>query len=196
MTTAGSTEAGSSERLTKRQSQVVALVAEGRTTKEVAVTLGVSERAVTAVLSRLFRRYGVPNRAGLIAAVVARGGGNASAGFTAYQRAPFMAAVTEGADHRYAFVNDLGAQVAGRPTSTIVGRTLREIAPHTPQQLIDGLDGVLRTGRPWGAANAPCRFTHPDGTYRDTHLNLIFQPIRDASGNVTGILHIGTELPD
>ena len=183
------------EHLTGRQSEVIALVAQGRTTKEIAASLGVSSRAVTAVLSRLFRRYDVQNRAGLVATLIARSGEPAG-GFTTYQRAPFMAALTEGPDHRYAFVNDLGAQVAGRPASTIVGRTLREIAPHTPQQLIDGLDGVLRTGRPWGAANAPCRFTHADGTYRDTHLNLIFQPIRDTSGTVTGILHIGTELPD
>lgn len=184
------------EGLSERQARVVELVAQGWTTKEMAATLGISDRAVTATLSRLFRRYGMRNRAGLVAALLADAGQPDSVDFTAYQWAPFMAAVTDGPDHRYAFVNDLGAQVAGRSASTIVGRTLREIAPETPQQLIEGLDGVLRTGRPWGAANAPCRFTHPDGTYRDTHLNLIFQPIRDTSGTVTGILHIGTELPD
>lgn len=188
--------ASTRERLTERQSQVVALVSKGRTTKEMAGTLGVSERAVTAVLSRLFRRYGVPNRAGLIAALVARGGGQTRAEFTAYQRAPFMAAVTEGADHRYALVNDLAAQVAGRPALTLVGRTVRELYPDIAPQLFDALDEVFRTGRPWGVTNSPVRFSHPDGTHRDTHLNLIFQPIRDASGTVTGILHIGTELPD
>lgn len=148
------------------------------------------------MLSRLFKRYEVPNRAGLIAAIVARSGERPGAAYAQYQRAPFMAAVTEGPAHRYAFVNDLAAQVAGRPALTLVGRTLLEIYPDLPPSLIEALDGVLRSGRPWSVANAPSRFTHADKTYRDTHLNLIFQPIRDASGTVTGVLHIGTELPD
>lgn len=183
-------------RLTERQSEIIKLVAAGRTTKEMAITLGVSERAVTAVLSRLFRRYGVPNRAGLIATIVARGGERAGAEFTAYERAPFMAAVTEGPEHRYVFVNDLAAQVAGRPASTLLGRGVHDLYPDIEPQFLSALDEVFRSGRPWGVTNAPSRFTHPDGTYRDTHLNLIFQPIADASGTITGILHVGTELPD
>lgn len=42
------------EGLTARQSEVIALVAEGRTTREMASSLAVTDRAVTAVLSRLF----------------------------------------------------------------------------------------------------------------------------------------------
>ena len=185
-----------SGRLTERQSQVVAHVAAGLTTKEIASVLGVSERAVSAVLSRLFRRQGVTNRAGLIAAVLAQSGEGPASEFSAYERVPFMAAVTKGPEHRYAFVNDLAARVAGRPAETLVGRALREIYPDLDAQFIAALDEVYRSGRPWGIANAPARFTHPDGTFRDTRLNLIFQPIRDHAGAVTGILHVGTELPD
>lgn len=182
-------------RLTERQSEVIAHVAAGRATKEIARLLGVSERAVTAVLSRLFRRYGVPNRAGLIAAVLVEQAGPASE-FAAYENAPFMAAATAGPQHRYLFVNGLASQVAGRPATALVGRTVAEVYPDIDPQFIGALDEVYRSGRPWGTANAPARFTHDDGTYRDTRLNLIFQPIRDQTGRVSGILHVGTELPD
>lgn len=183
-------------RLTERQSQVVAHVAAGLATKQIAIVLGISERAVSAVLSRLFRRYGVANRAGLIAALLAQGAEIPVSEFTAYQRVPFMAAVTKGPEHRYVFVNELAARVAGRAAATLVGRALREIYPDIDAQYLAALDEVYRSGRPWGITNAPARFTHPDGTFRDTRLNLIFQPIRDDAGAVTGILHVGTELPD
>jgi hypothetical protein len=43
-------------------------------------------------------------------------------------------------------------------------------------------------------ADAPARFTQPDGSYRDTRLNLMFQPLFGRAGAVEGILHIGTEV--
>lgn len=182
--------------LSERQAQVVAQVAEGRTTKEMAASLGVSDRAVTAVLSRLFRRYGVANRAGLIAALLADTGERDRMDFAAYQNAPFVVAATAGPEHRYLFVNDQGAAMAGLAATTMVGRTVRDILPDVGQQFHDTLDLVFRTGRSVGVPDSPIRFPNPDGTFRDTRVNAIFQPLRDASGTVTGILHVGTELPD
>lgn len=182
--------------LSERQTQVVAQVAEGRTTKEIAASLGVSDRAVTAVLSRLFRRYGVANRAGLIATHLADAGRRDDIDFAAYQDAPFFVAATRGPEHRFVFVNDQAAAVAGHAATTIVGRTVRDILPDVGQQFYDSLDLVFRTGRSVGMPDSPIRFPNADGTFRDTRINVIFQPLRDTHGTVTGILHVGTELPD
>jgi len=60
--------------LTAKQAEVVGLVARGQTNKEIAARLRVSQRAVSAQLSRLMRKFDVPNRAGLIAAVMSAAG--------------------------------------------------------------------------------------------------------------------------
>lgn len=55
-------------KLTERERDVLDLVCDGATSKEIGHRLGISEQAVKAHISRLFRKYGVTNRAGLAAA--------------------------------------------------------------------------------------------------------------------------------
>jgi DNA-binding CsgD family transcriptional regulator len=198
-------------KLTAGQARLISLVARGLATKQVAAELGVSERAVTARLSRLFRAYGTGNRAGLIAAVLSeagvglddiqrperRGSGvrpEVAKTTAAYANAPFMVSVTRGPDHVYSFVNAVSARVAGR--HDLVGKAVTDAYPELDATFREALDLVYRTGEPWSVAGAPARFTHPDGTHRDTHLNLMFQPVRGRDGAVEGILHIGTEVED
>jgi PAS domain S-box-containing protein len=59
--------------LTERQRQVLALVRRGRTNKEIASTLGVSEQAAKVQVSKLLRKFGVQNRAALVGAAHERG---------------------------------------------------------------------------------------------------------------------------
>jgi DNA-binding CsgD family transcriptional regulator len=198
-------------RLTAGQAQLIALVARGLATKQIAAELGVSERAITARLSRLFRAYGTSNRAGLIAAALSQagvgletverpdwqGGGvrpDVAETMEAYASAPFMVSVTRGPDHIYSFVNAVAARVAGR--DDLIGKAVIDAYPELDATFREALDRVYRTGEPWSVAGAPARFTHPDGSYRDTTLNLMFQPIRGRDGAVEGILHIGTEIED
>jgi DNA-binding CsgD family transcriptional regulator len=54
--------------LTERQRQILRLVKSGLTNKEIAEDLGITDDGVKAHLSRLFLRYGVTNRVGLLAA--------------------------------------------------------------------------------------------------------------------------------
>ena len=190
---------------------MVSLVARGLPTKQIAAQLGVSDRAITARLSRLFRAYQTGNRAGLIAAVLSqagvgldaieqidwRGGGarpEVAETVDAYANAPFMVSVTRGPDHVYTFVNAVSARVAGR--EDLVGKAVADAYPALDATFREALDRVFRTGDPWSVAGAPARFTQPDGTHRDTRLNLMFQPIRGRDGSVEGILHIGTEVED
>lgn len=198
-------------RLTAGQARLISLVARGLATKQIAAELGVSERAITARLSRLFRVYETSNRAGLIAAVLShagvgleslerpewRGGGarpEVAEAMDAYANAPFMVSVTRGPDHVYTFVNAVAARVAAR--DDLIGKAVVEAYPELDATFREALDGVYLSGEPWSVAGAPARFTHLDGTHRDTHLNLMFQPIRGRGGAIEGILHIGTEVEE
>src|SRR5437773_7799782 len=61
----GRTESDRALRLTSRQRQVVEAVVRGSENKEIAAELGVAEQTVKSVISRLFRKFGVTNRAAL-----------------------------------------------------------------------------------------------------------------------------------
>ena len=56
--------------LTRRERQVLERVCGGLSNKAIATDLGVSEQAVKAHVTRLFLKYRVENRAGLVAAVL------------------------------------------------------------------------------------------------------------------------------
>lgn len=201
--------------LTAKQAQVVDMVARGYTNKEIAARQRVTQRAVTAQLTRLMRKFDVPNRAGLIAAVmsaagvglprgamVPAGGLAAQLQLTAgdpaamYENAPFMVAVTLGRDHVYSFVNRLAAQVAGREAASLVGKSVREAYPDVDPRFAAALDQVYASGVPWSAGDAHVKWTHLDGTSREGKANLMFQPLRDAKGRVVGLLHIGAEAAE
>lgn len=201
--------------LTAKQAEIVEMVARGYTTKEIAARQGVTLRAITARLSRLMRKFDVPNRAGLIAAVMSAAGvglpvgaARPAGGFVAqldltpgnpsavYENAPFMVAVTLGPDHVYSFVNRLAAQVAGRSADSLVGKSVREAYPDMDPRVTSALDQVYASGVPWSAGDANVTWTHLDGTRREGKANLMFQPLRDAEGRVVGLLHIGAEAAE
>ena len=198
--------------LTARQADVFERVARGLANKQIAAELGISERSVKGHVSDLLHKFDVQNRAGLIARVMTATGVGLPADVTrpapdpalasvvsatdlaSYRDAPIMVAVTLGPKHRYAFVNAMSAQVAGREPSTLVGTTLREAYPDVDATYEAALDRVYETGVPWAMSSAPARFPQDDGTARDALLHLMFAPLRDSKGTVVGILHIGTEL--
>jgi DNA-binding CsgD family transcriptional regulator len=201
--------------LTAKQAEVIDLVARGYTNKEIAARRHVTQRAITAQLSRLMRKFEVPNRAGLIAAVMSAAGVGLPVGTAApaaglgaqlhiapgdpaaaYENAPFMVAVTLGPLHVYSFVNRIAAQVAGRPAESLVGRSVREAYPEIDERFITALDQVYASGTPWATGDAVVRWTHLDGTSREGKANLMFQPLRDAEGRIVGLLHIGAEAAD
>jgi DNA-binding NarL/FixJ family response regulator len=65
---AGSTGTGSVDELTERERDIAALVAEGRTNKQVAAALFLSEKTIEHYLSRVYTKLGVRSRGELAAA--------------------------------------------------------------------------------------------------------------------------------
>jgi DNA-binding NarL/FixJ family response regulator len=54
-------------RLSSRHAQIVGMLADGLSDKEIARALGMSPRTVGSHLQRLYQRHGVRNRAALVA---------------------------------------------------------------------------------------------------------------------------------
>lgn len=184
-------------RMTERQAEIIGLIARGHTNKEIASQLGVSERAVKARASRLYRNFAVPNRAGLIARVMSTPlAGLAGAAqplppelaYAAYRRVPFVVAVTKGSAHVFAFVNEPFERVTGRHASTLVGRPLREVLPDASEGWLAAADEALRSG----VAIAPAAVApwHSNGAaYR-----YVVQPLADGNGEQGALLYLG--LPE
>src|SRR5262249_51400898 len=59
------------KRLSQRELAIVALIGEGRTNKEIAISLGVAPETVKTHLKRIFRKLGTQSRAEAV--VLARG---------------------------------------------------------------------------------------------------------------------------
>lgn len=191
------------------------LVARGYRTREIAEAIGISERAVTAQITRLMEMFGVPNRSGLIAAVMAaagfgiapsRRGPLTRLGAQAhlatldeteheqYADAPFLVAVTRGPDHIFTYVNRMWTRVMGLSGVNIIGRSVREVFPDAPPASYAARQRAYRQGHP-SAGNAwHFRWRSSDGTPHEADLRYIYQPLRDATGKIDGLLLIATEV--
>jgi DNA-binding CsgD family transcriptional regulator len=197
--------------LTARQVEVIGLVARGYTNKQIAAALEITERGVSAQVSRLCAKLGVPNRTGLIGRVLADAGFglakpdrptlnrigiqahiNFDSGqeFDVYRHVPFLVTVTEGDDHRYIFVNDAAQRVAGVSLERMIGRPARDGFKRGDQWL--GVwDRAFRSGRPTHLDAMPSRWTADDGSSREGVFSFVFQPLVRKDGTIYGLLHVG-----
>lgn len=203
--------------LTARQAEVVGLVARGYRTREIATALGLSERAVTAHMTRLMAQFGVPNRSGLIAAVMAAAGFGvprsqrppltrvgAQAHLATlddsereqYADAPFMVAVTRGPQHIFTFVNRMWERVFGLRSADVIGRRIREVFPDAPANTYAARQRAYREARPATGKAWHYKWTSSDGTSHEADFRYIYQPIRTAAGKMEGVLLIATEGAD
>jgi len=183
--------------MTERQAEIIGLIARGHTNKEIASQLGVSERAVKARASRLYRNFGVPNRAGLIARVMSSSAGRLDGNghpapelaFAAYHQAPFVAVVTRGSAHVFAFVNERFEKVTGLRSGSLIGRPMREALPGASDGWIERADAALRTGIAVADTGVPP--WHADGiTYR-----YVVQPLVDGQVGQGMLLYVGVPGP-
>jgi DNA-binding CsgD family transcriptional regulator len=194
--------------VTARQRQVVGLVARGLTTKEIAHELQITERGVSAHISRLLTKFNVSNRAGLVAhtiSVVLSGAvtltsrpGDAGIGPAAFsteldgfKASKFLVTLTLGRDPVLAFMNEAAARVAGVDPMSIVGMRVRDrFTDPSIEAWLATSDQTLRRGVPVAIENVTARWTRDDGTWRAAAFDCVLQPVRDATGGVSGVLSI------
>ncbi|HUQ16270.1 MAG TPA: helix-turn-helix transcriptional regulator [Candidatus Saccharimonadales bacterium] len=185
--------------LTPRQQEVLDRVALGKPNRQIADELGISERAVKALVTRLFGKLGVQNRAALIATVLRAGAGggltaDSTGDFGQYLDAPFMITVLRGARHEFAFVNRMFVQVSGVAAADLLGRELDEAFPDAEIGEHPLYEAVLATGIPGVLAGSPSRWRDARGEIRSGVFHTLVHPLRGTSGSVDALLTVTTAV--
>ena len=114
-----------------------------------------------------------------------------------FAQSPAAMAVFEGPDHIFAMANPayLSQFFGGR--QDLIGKSVRAAVPEAVEQGFNKLlDHVYQTGEPYIGTEMPIDLLQPDGKIRKFHLNLVYQPFRDASGKITGIVAVVTDVTD
>jgi DNA-binding CsgD family transcriptional regulator len=199
----------STREITARQREVLGLIALGLTNKEIAHSLGISERGAAAHVSRLLARYRVPNRAGLVARTLsdavegntgdAIAGENTSIGLPAaiereleaFRGSAFMIGFTLGADNVLVYVNEAGKSVYGisPEAATSVRFATRRASPGT-KAFREESARAFKTGRATTIEQQGARWLRDDGTWSTGRFSCVLQPVREVTGPVFGILWI------
>jgi DNA-binding CsgD family transcriptional regulator len=191
--------------LTMRQRQVIHLVAAGLTNKEIGHLLGITQRGVSAQISRLLSRFSVTNRAELIAHALAddradqhTDGAAEAAPLTpvmenqllAYRDSPFLVLLTVGERQTVWFVNPSAEQVLGIAHTTAVGRPLREwFSGPSAAWWSEEAARTLRTGLPGSAVADGTQWSRDDRSEDAADFTCVFQPVLN-DGAVVGVLTI------
>jgi len=109
---------------------------------------------------------------------------------------PAPLALTEGPDHRFTLVNEAYKRVSGG------GRDVTGLTPRTafPELAGSGLhelfDQVYATGEPWVGRETLVRYDRDGTGVIDTWFDLRFEPVRDAAGEVIGILNLAVDVTE
>jgi hypothetical protein len=173
---------------------VLGLIALGLTNKEMAHSLGISERGAAAHVSRLLARFAVPNRAGLISRTLSSALSLPvllERELEAYSDSTFMIGLTIGPDNVLVYANRAGQGLYGiGPESGMGSRFIarRESAGTNPFR--DGARRAYRTGRATTVEQQPARWLRDDGTWSSGIFSCVLQPLREAIGSVIGVLWI------
>jgi DNA-binding CsgD family transcriptional regulator len=195
--------------VTARQRQVLDLIAQGQTTKAMSAALGITERGVAAQVSRLLRKFGVANRAGLIAAVLTeltadeepprplRSWTDLSAvarllgtDLGALRKAPFHIAVTLGRNHLTGFLSEQAERTLGVSIRMAFGMNTSHLFAQPDPELAARMDRSFSSGAAVLMDRVPFRWTRDDGTPMSNTFTCIVQPLRGTDGAVHGTLFV------
>jgi DNA-binding CsgD family transcriptional regulator len=180
--------------ITARQREVLGLIALGLTNKEMAHSLGITERGAAAHVSRLLARFSVPNRAGLISRTLSEALSLPvllERELEAYSSSTFMIGLTIGPDNVLVYANAAGEKMygIGRESGTGSRFTTRRESPGT-NAFREGARRAYRTGRATTVEQQQARWLRDDGTWSTGHFSCVLQPVREAIGSVFGVLWI------
>ena len=105
-----------------------------------------------------------------------------------FHQAPAMIAVSDGPTHIFRVANPQFQQMVG-PSRKLVGRTVREAFPDIEGQgYFELMDGVFATGEPFVGKEMLVHLDRGEGRVEDAYFDVVYQPLKDTSGTVTGIM--------
>lgn len=112
-----------------------------------------------------------------------------------FMQAPAAIAILRGPEFVYELSNDVNQRFLGG--RDLVGKTVREALPE-PQYagLVTLLEHVYRTGEPYVTNEIGVRVVGRDGSLDDAFIAGTYQPLRDAGGNVQGVMALAYEVTE
>lgn len=113
-----------------------------------------------------------------------------------FTNAPAGLALLHGPEHRFTFVNSECLRMSRRAKiEDLIGKPAREVMPELESQgYLDLLDQVYRTGVEYVGTENPVLIGTPDGQTQQIYVNFAIQPVRNASGQIEGLLYHGVEV--
>lgn len=113
-----------------------------------------------------------------------------------FDQSPSFMTLTVGPEHVFERANKTFYEML-RLSPSIIGKGVREVFPELASQgLLGILDDTFRTGVAFQASEAEVRLAAPGGGSRTLYVDLVYQPIRDANGQVYGIVHQGADVTE
>jgi len=112
-----------------------------------------------------------------------------------FEQAPGFVAQLAGPEHVFQLANAAYQTLVGG--RALAGRALREALPETvPQGVVAQLDQVYRSGTAHAAQARELWLAEADGNRRQYFLDVVYQPLRDAGGQVFGIFVQGSDVTE
>ncbi len=103
-----------------------------------------------------------------------------------FMAAPAAIALTRGPEHVWVLSNAQNTIALGGVD--VVGKRVRDVFPAPDRDRILGLlDRVYQTGQPFIAHEASVHLQRPDGSPEEHFINFVYQPTRDARGDIDGV---------
>ncbi len=104
------------------------------------------------------------------------------------EASPSAISVTTGSDHVLKWANGMARELLGNRVA--LDLPLRELLPElVGQGLLEIMDRVYQTGESFTAADVPVAWDPTgDGTMREARFNIAYQALRDADGQITGVM--------
>lgn len=112
-----------------------------------------------------------------------------------FEQAPGYLVATSGADHVLQVANAAYRSLIGNRDT--IGKTVREALPELEGQgHFELLDRVFATGERYSAQAAPVDLDTGQGKLERRYITFIYEPIRNADGEVTGIFAEGIDVTE
>jgi len=110
-----------------------------------------------------------------------------------FEQGPSFMALLEGPDHRIEFANASYLKLIGG--RDVIGKTVAEALP-AAQGYVSQLDQVFATGKMFGSADSRYAVEVPGAAVDERYVDFIYQPLKDATGRVTGIFVEGVDVTE
>ena len=112
-----------------------------------------------------------------------------------FDEAPFSAAFFRGDGLSIEMANNVSLELWGKDKS-ILGKPLLEGIPEIrDQEVFNLLTGVYRTGKTY-EGKEHVAYLQKNGRLEKIYVNLVYKPIRDAQGNITGVFAYGYDVTE